>query len=61
MCLFSPYVVSNPKYQHVPCMIKLWDYNDLHVLDFKPTLQTLAMMTVLKSKLDISCLPANIK
>lgn len=39
----------------------LWDYNDLHVLDFEPTLKTLAIMSVLKHNLDTSVLPQNLK
>lgn len=39
----------------------LWDYNDVHVLDFQPSLRTLAMLTVLKHKLDQSLLPQTLK
>lgn len=39
----------------------LWDYNDLHVLDFEPNLKTLAIMTVLENNIDSSWLPQNVK
>lgn len=39
----------------------LWDYNDLHVLDFAPTLRTLAVLSVIKHNLDASVLPQNLK
>ncbi|XP_034652342.1 kelch domain-containing protein 3 [Drosophila subobscura] len=38
-------------------VLPLIDYSDLHVLDFEPTLKTLATMVVLKYQLDISGLP----
>ncbi|XP_064537192.1 kelch domain-containing protein 3 [Drosophila montana] len=39
----------------------LIDYSDLHVLDFEPTLKTLATMVVLKYQLDISGLPRSFR
>ncbi|XP_052866120.1 LOW QUALITY PROTEIN: kelch domain-containing protein 3 [Anopheles cruzii] len=38
-----------------------FDYSDTHVLDFEPTLYTLAMIKVLECKLDTLCLPRNIR
>lgn len=40
---------------------QLLDYNDVHVLDFEPSLKTLAMMTVMKHNLDMSDLPHNVR
>lgn len=40
---------------------RLWDYNDVHVLDFEPSLKTLSMMTVMKHNLDMSELPHNVR
>ncbi|XP_055709629.1 kelch domain-containing protein 3 [Phlebotomus papatasi] len=39
----------------------LCDFNDTHVLDFEPTLKTLALMTVLEHRIDQSWLPREIK
>lgn len=39
----------------------LLDFNDTHVLDFRPSLKTLAMQTVLRHNLDYSPLPRDIK
>ncbi|XP_017089188.2 kelch domain-containing protein 3 [Drosophila bipectinata] len=41
--------------------VVLIDYSDLHVLDFEPTLKTLATMVVLKYQLDISGLPRSFR
>lgn len=40
---------------------KLVDYNDLHVLDFQPTLKTLCLAAVLKHNLKDSILPAKLR
>jgi len=45
----------------VPPGLALIDYSDLHVLDFEPTLKTLATMVVLKHQLDISGLPRSFR
>ncbi|XP_037960514.1 kelch domain-containing protein 3 [Teleopsis dalmanni] len=39
----------------------LTDNNDMHILDFDPSLKTLSMLTVLKSHIDITCLPEELK
>jgi len=39
----------------------LMDYNDTHVLDFEPTLKTLAIMTVLENNIDQTWLPQEIR
>lgn len=39
----------------------LWDYNDVHVLDFAPTLRTLAMVSVIDHKLDTAELPHDVR
>lgn len=39
----------------------LVDYNDTHVLDFFPTLKTLAIMTVIENNLDQTWLPQGIR
>ncbi|XP_068159477.1 kelch domain-containing protein 3 [Drosophila tropicalis] len=41
--------------------VTLIDYSDLHVLDFEPTLKTLATMVVLKHQLDITGLPRSFR
>ncbi|XP_017772194.1 PREDICTED: kelch domain-containing protein 3-like [Nicrophorus vespilloides] len=40
---------------------KLNDHSDMYVLDFKPTLKTLALIVTQKYKLDMSILPANLR
>lgn len=40
---------------------KLIDNNDTHVLDFEPTLKTLAIMAVLENRIDYSSLPYHIR
>lgn len=40
---------------------QLLDFNDTQVLDFRPTLKTLAMVSVINNKLDYSTLPRDIK
>ncbi|GBP31645.1 Kelch domain-containing protein 3 [Eumeta japonica] len=39
---------------------RLVDNSDLHILDFSPTLETLAIVAVLNNNLDQSCLPQTI-
>ncbi|XP_030379049.1 kelch domain-containing protein 3 [Scaptodrosophila lebanonensis] len=46
---------------HDAALVVLIDYSDLHVLDFEPTLKTLASMIVLKHSLDVSCLPRSFR
>lgn len=40
---------------------KLIDHDDMHILDFAPSLKKLCLMTVLENKLDQSCLPPTIR
>lgn len=35
----------------------LYDNNDLHVLDYSPTLKTLCALSVMENQIDYSCLP----
>ena len=39
----------------------LSDLSDLHILDIKPSLKTLAQLSVLKYKLDTSWLPHDVR
>lgn len=51
----SPYAPA-PK-DAIPPLI---DNNDMHVLDFEPTLKTLAFIAVIENRLDPSCLPREV-
>lgn len=53
------YVMSINDHQDLDS--KLMDHDDLHVLDFRPTLVCLCMVTVIKYQLDPSGLPEDIK
>uniref|UniRef100_A0A1L8DWZ0 Putative host cell transcription factor hcfc1 n=1 Tax=Nyssomyia neivai TaxID=330878 RepID=A0A1L8DWZ0_9DIPT len=52
---------SSPSKQSEQSEQNLCDFNDTHVLDFEPTLKTLALMTVLEHRIDQSWLPREIK
>lgn len=45
----------------VPKPETLEDNSDMHVLDFEPTLKTLAICRILELGLDISMLPCDVK
>nr|CAD7572769.1 unnamed protein product [Timema californicum] len=41
--------------------VVLMDHNDLHVMDFEPTLQTLCLLTVIRHNISSEWLPASLK
>ncbi|XP_054263480.1 kelch domain-containing protein 3 [Macrosteles quadrilineatus] len=48
-----------PDHDHLES--RLNDHDDLHILDFEPSLQTLCLMSVIKHQLDITYLPDILK
>lgn len=57
VCRFSPHEIYDPN----AGLHQLWDYNDIHVLDFEPSLKTLSIMKVLENNIDMTWLPQNVK
>ncbi|PSN31632.1 hypothetical protein C0J52_21540 [Blattella germanica] len=63
----SPYCGPQPFIPDVDDMhaegldAKLMDHNDLHVLDFKPSLRTLCLMSVIQNHLSEGWLPVDLK
>lgn len=61
MYLFGGTCPLNTAYPAGPVTASLVDYNDTHVLDFFPTLKTLAIMSVIENNLDQTWLPQEVR
>lgn len=65
MCVCVPKVLfsSSSPYPHETAQEQafLIDNNDTNILDFNPSLKTLAMLAVIENRIDTTCLPRELR